>query len=207
MEEQQDNTALVEEMLRQATRAEEPGDMKINQIVPDGSKELPIAVNSLESAGYVYIYDTKSGEPSVINRNMLASKLKQKRVDGSFVFSMKQTVTPVRGTYKCLLHPESPNRANYDSLGFPVCRKCNLTSPFQVERHMQKRHKQEWETIKAEKEKQERQEDRAFQRSIIKMAYGETPNDAKQKENDSEEDQDAELYVSDKPYQRKKKKK
>jgi len=167
----QDNTALVEQMLREATGANEPGSMAVNKIL-DGNKSLPLAVTELKSAGYVRIYDTLTGVESIINRNMLPVKLKQTRADGSFVFSLKQTVKPVRGTFKCLLHESNPDRALYDRLGFAVCKKDNLTSQFQVERHMIKRHQQEWATIKAERERKERAEDRELQRMLLTKAAG-----------------------------------
>jgi len=169
---QQDNLSLVEEMMRTAKPADEPGIFKKGGIIPDGNKDLPLSVTELKSAGYVYIYDTKTGEQSKVNRNMLRSKLQMTRPDGSFVFSLKQTVTPIRGTFKCLLHPEQPEREYYDTIGLPTCRKDNLTSIFQVERHMQKRHQQEWATIKAERDRKEKQEDRDFQRSLLGAAKG-----------------------------------
>jgi hypothetical protein len=168
----QDNTALVEEMMRNATPAEEPGLLKKGGMVPDGSKDLPLGVTELKSAGYVFIYDTLTGEPSRINRNMLRSKLQQTRTGGGYVFSLKQTVTPVRGTYKCLLHPDAHVREYYDQIGLATCKKSNLTSLFQVERHMQKRHHQEWETIKNERDRKEKQEDRDFQKSLLAAATG-----------------------------------
>jgi len=168
----ENNIALVEEMMRAATPADEPGPFKKGGIVPDGSKDLPLGIMELKSAGYVMIYDTLTGEPSRINRNMLMAKMKQRRLDGTFFFSLQQTVTPVRGTYKCLLHPEGADREYYDSLGLPVCKKDNLTSIFQVERHMQKRHRQEWDTIKAERDRKEKQEDREFQRNLLGAASG-----------------------------------
>ncbi len=171
----EDNIALVEQMMREATPADEPGPFKKGGIVPDGSKDLPLGIMELKSAGYVMIYDTLTGEPSRINRNMLMAKMKQRRPDGTFIFSLQQTVIPVRGTYKCMLHPDGADRGYYDSLGLPVCKKSNLTSLFQVERHMQKRHRQEWDTIKAERDRKEKQEDRDFQRSILGMAKGKAP--------------------------------
>ncbi len=174
-EQVQDNTLLVEEMMRGADAAPEPGALKQGQLAPEGTKEIPLGINKLESAGYVFIYDTITGEQSKINKNMAHSKLSQKRLDGSYIFSLHQKVIPVRGTYKCLLHPDQPDRAYFDNIGLPTCKKDNLTSLFQVERHMQKRHKQEWATIQADKERKDKLEDRAFQKSIIQMATGKAP--------------------------------
>lgn len=169
----QGNLTQVEEMLRDAKKADEPGTLVKGAITPESTTQLSLGVMELKSAGYVWIFDTKTGEPSKVNRNMLPSKLKQTRPDGSFVFSLKQTVKPVRGAFKCMLHPDDSNRAYYDSLGLAVCLKSNLTSPFQVERHMQKRHRVEWETIKSERDRKEKQEDRELQRQMLR-SMGET---------------------------------
>ncbi|MDO8704765.1 MAG: hypothetical protein Q7J84_07450, partial [Sulfuricaulis sp.] len=102
---------------------------------------------------------------------------KKTREDGSRVFTTRvprdakgKLIEPKRGAVKCLLHADGPNRAEYDALGFAVCGKPNLTSPFQLRRHMQVRHKVEWSTIEEERQRKEKEEERAFQRSIVKMA-------------------------------------
>jgi hypothetical protein len=161
---------LIEEMLREAEKAEEPGDFTKNRII-SSEDDIPMVASKLESAGWVYVYDNVTGDRSLCNRNMLPSQLRKKREDGSFVFTtIKPKVTIKKGTFKCLLHEDNPNRKHYDELGLPVCKKANLTSPFQVQRHMAKRHRVEWETIEEEKKERERQEDRDFQRSIMAQA-------------------------------------
>ena len=139
----------IEEQIRDAeVVAESP-------IVVETDKELEVEMSptQLKSAGYVYIYDTKTHERSLCNRNMLLHNLKKKRPDGSMVFTtLKPKVGPKRGHLKCMLHPDEPNRYHYDDLGLATCLKSNLTSPYQVKRHMQKRHKDEYATIKEEEE-------------------------------------------------------
>jgi len=68
---------------------------------------------------------------------------------------------------KCLLHPDNETRKHYDALGFGVCKKSNLVSEFQVDQHMQKKHKAEYKTIQAEIAKKEKDDDRAFQRAML----------------------------------------
>jgi len=134
------------------------------------------------SAGEVYIYDTRTHERSLCRRNNLPHKLRLKRPDGSLVFTtVKPKALPKRGVLKCLLHPDE-RKPLYDDWGFPTCRKSNLTSPFQVRRHMQKRHRQEWEAIEEERKRVERLQDRQLQETLI--------SNVKSKE--------APLYVSDK---------
>uniref|UniRef100_A0A6M3K0D1 Uncharacterized protein n=1 Tax=viral metagenome TaxID=1070528 RepID=A0A6M3K0D1_9ZZZZ len=202
---------IIEEVMRDALQAEEPGELKVNQPVPDGDKDIPSGVIQLKSAGYVWIYDTQTGDPSKVNKNMLQSKLSQKRLDGSYVFSLKQTVIPVRGTFKCLLHPDNSNRAHYDVMGLATCWKSNLTSPYQVERHMMKRHKVEYATINTEQGNKERMEDRDLQRRMIEAMAGrvQSPSIVPTEVTNpiAEETTEPEIYVSSKPYVSKKKKK
>ena len=121
------------------------------------------------SDGQVYIYDTKTHERSVCRRNILPAKLKLKRPDDSFVFTtVKPKTPPKRGVLKCMLHPGERTEM-YDTWGFPVCMKSNLTSPFQVRRHMQKRHKQEYEAIKEEATRIEKDKERQLREALIGM--------------------------------------
>ena len=146
-----------------AVAAPEPGGISdINQSFP-GSK--------VESAGYVYIWDTETGKQSVCNRNMLQSSLGKTRKDGSRVFTtIKPDFEPSGGTFKCMLHADDENRELYNSLGLAVCIKDNLDSPYQVTRHMKTRHSQEWETIDDINATAQRDEDREFQRLLIRAA-------------------------------------
>lgn len=175
-----ENEALIEEMLREAKKAPEPniGD----EIVYGGDAEqpTPMVQSSLTSAGWAYIYNTKTGERSLCNRNWLASLLKRKFPDGTNVWTTRDPHIPQKkGKYKCMLHKDDPNRAHYDELGFAVCPKDNLISPYQVRRHMQKRHPMEWATIEEERLTRERQEDRELQRGVLKSIKESTRKKAK----------------------------
>jgi len=168
--EEQELAELVEDMLRQADTAEEPGSSREERIVHRGDNEVPapMVISTMESAGWVYIYDTRTGERSITNRNMLPTQLQKVRPDGSRVFTtVKPKVTPKRGTLKCLLHPDSPDRARFDEMGLPVCMKSNLTSPYHVRRHMEKRHQAEWAILEQEQRDKERDEDRNFRKLIL----------------------------------------
>lgn len=161
-----------EEELRDAQAAQEPGQ-KWDTVISEGDDDWKgtMTGTALTSAGYTYIYDTVTSERSLCNNNTLAQHLKKKRPDGSFVFTTRRPATPPkRGALKCLLHPDSPNRDQYDELGLPTCRKSNLTSPYQVTRHMQKRHKMEWATIEQERINQEKEEEREFKRLLVSQA-------------------------------------
>jgi len=174
-ETQTENDALIADMVNRAKEAKEPGTFKVSEVLHRGDGDIPspMTATQLESAGYVYIYDTETGEVSVTNRNMLMTQLKKKRPDGSRVFTtINPNITPKRGTLKCMLHPDDPNYFHYQELGLPECRKANLVSPYQVKRHMQKRHPAEWATIEEERAEKEKERDRALRERLLKSATG-----------------------------------
>ena len=161
------------ELMEEAEPAPEPGNFDRRKVIHSPSDTFPIDVQvaSLESAGYVYVYDTENGERSVVNRNMLESQLQKMRPDGTRYFTtVKPAIEPKRGTLKCLLHFDDPDRGQYDTWGFPTCNKSNLISEFQVNRHVQIRHRMEWQTIYEERERKEKEEERNFQRQLLGLA-------------------------------------
>lgn len=164
------NEALIEEMLRSATPAELPGDLSKNPVVFKGDESLPAPMvgKVISSAGYVYVWDTRTYEKIPILYYMLPAKMRQRRKDGSFRFTTTDPKqNPRRGTIKCMLHEKSENREHYDELGFRVCPKDNITNKFQLQQHMVKKHPQEWAAIKSEKEEREKAEDRELQRALL----------------------------------------
>ena len=161
------------ELIEEAESAPEPGSCNRRQVIQSQSDVFPIDVqiSSLESAGYVYVYDNITGDRSVINRNMLEQQLSKLRPDGTRYFTtVKPTATPKRGELKCLLHKDDPERWQYDEWGFAVCNKSNLVSEFQVNRHVQIRHRMEWQTIYEERQVKEKEEERDFQRQLLGLA-------------------------------------
>ena len=79
----------VEEMMRDAEEAAEPGDIKPGSVI-NASADMTMSASELQSAGYVYVYDTRTADRSVINRNMLQQQLEKRREDGSFVLSCRK---------------------------------------------------------------------------------------------------------------------
>ena len=154
--------------------ADQPGeDGVVAAPEPGGAADISQSFpgSMVESAGYVYIWDTETGKSSVCNRNMLQSTLGKTRKDGSRVFTtIKPDFEPQGGTFKCMLHADDENRELYTSLGLAVCTKDDLDSPYQVTRHTQTRHPQEWETINDMNVTAQREEDREFQRLLIQAA-------------------------------------
>lgn len=146
----------------------EPGEVRVGDIVHKGDEDLdtPMIISGVREAGIVYIYDTRTGERSRTNRNMLPSQLMKKRPDGSQVFSVeKPAIEPVRGQLKCLLHPDLRKEyPEFDVWGLPHCMKSNLPSPFAVKSHMIHRHKRQWDAIEENRTQKEKDEERRMMR-------------------------------------------
>ena len=163
-----ENKVLIEEMIK-GQAAPEPGESVKDKVVHRGDEEqpAPMTFSQLKSAGYTIIYDIETGEQSITNNNMLAAQLKKMR-NGKRVFTTtKPSSEPKRGTIKCLLHPDDPNREHYNEMGLPQCRKSNLINEFQRTRHMQRKHRDEWAAIEAEKKERE---NKAAQQLLEKLA-------------------------------------
>ena len=188
-----------------AEKADEPGDSIKEKVIKDS--ELPAGVGMkitfMESAGWVTVYHRETGDPSIVNRNMLRMQLRKKLDNGNLAFSLVppkdkdgNIIRPQRGTFKCYLHPDRPEREYFDTIGFPICRKSNITNQHNLNSHMAHRHQAEWGVMKEEKERKEKDEDRSYQRALMeKLAntVAEKPVEA------------APLYISDNPPKARKK--
>ena len=163
----------LEELLVEAEEINDPGGLSAGRMLHSGNDEvpMPMGVSSLESGGYVYVYHTETGDRSRINSNMLAMQLTKTLENGVRAFTTeKPSFEPDQGGIKCLLHPDAPNRAHYDALGFATCSKQNIPSPYQLQLHMAGRHRLENATINEEAEREEKEEEREFQRTLLQAA-------------------------------------
>lgn len=157
------------------TASLEPGDMQVGDYVrkPEAeggdTPEVPgMIVADLVSAGYSYLYDTVSREAYLVNNNMVETQLKVKRSDGTVVFTKtKPARGPHRGTIKCFLHADQPERPKYAALGFAACPKATLPNQYQADNHARNKHRDEWKAVEAEREATERREDRAAQQAMF----------------------------------------
>lgn len=189
------NEALITEMLRDTQKAEVAGELEKNPVIHKGDSEMPapMVVNTISSAGYVWAWDTRTGEKIPVIHYMLPATLRKRRDDGSYRFTtVDPKITPKGIKVKCMLHKDSPNRQHYDDIGFHVCNKENIINAYQLKQHMRRKHPQEWAAIEEERQQGEREEDRALQRLLIEKSTGgivEKPP----------------VYVSDKPTVAKKK--
>lgn len=166
-------------------RAQEPGDLREGAVVYGGDDDQveadqripPVTVSHVSSAGYVQIYDRRTGESSLTNRNMLHQQVRKVDDKGQLMFSQRPprdaAGNPIRLKalrHKCWLHGDDPNRAQYDSMGLPVCRKDSLLNEFEVAQHMRKKHKAQYQAITEARERAQREEDRELQRQIVLAA-------------------------------------
>ena len=193
----QDNESLIQEALRDAKLVELPSELKENPVIHRGDEELdaPMTVKELTSAGYVYVWDTRTFERAPVLQYMLPSIMRRRREDGSFIWTTNDPKKlPKRGTMKCLLHKDSPDRKLYDEMGFRICKKSFIPNAFEVKQHMSKKHPKEWQAIEDLRKERERQEDRAFQRTLYE-AVG--------KKEEPKAEEKPPLYVSDKDKRKK----
>ena len=135
------------------------------------SKETPwgITIEEMESAGWVTVWDKFTGEPSKVNRNMLAAQLLKVNDDVVRCFTtVKPAIEPWRGNTLCMLHPDSEDRSAYDRMGLPVCKSGNLASEFQMRLHMQHRHKNEWAQLQDIEQQKVDEEERLVRQALIR---------------------------------------
>ena len=160
----------IEEMLRDAEEAVEPGDMVAGQVI-GRSDEMTLTTSQLQSAGWVYVYNVQTGSESVINRNMLQQQLEKRHTDGSYLFSTQRPANASRpnATVKCTLHADSPDRAKYDGMGLIVCDKDNLLTEVDRDNHVRRRHPRAWATLEGEQRRQEREDTRTDRRAMMEI--------------------------------------
>ena len=171
----QDNESLIAEALRDAKLVDVPSELKKEPVLHRGDEELdaPMTVKELTSAGYVYVWDSRTYKRAPVLYYMLASILRRRRDDGSFIWTTNDPhKRPKMGTMKCLLHKGSPNRKEYDEMGFRTCKKSNIINAFEVKQHMLKKHPKEWNAIEDQRKEKERQEDRSFQKTLYEAVGG-----------------------------------
>ena len=160
----------IEEMLRDAEEAGEPGGMASGQVI-GRSEASTLTTSQLQSAGWVYVYNVQTGSESVINRNMLPQQLEKRHADGSYLFSTQRPTNIPRpnANIKCTLHPDGPDRAKYDGMGLIVCEKDNLLTDMDRDTHVRRRHPRAWATLEGEERRQEREDTRTDRRAMMEI--------------------------------------
>lgn len=170
-----DNESLIAEALRDAKLVDVPSELKENPVIHKGDGELdaPMTVKELSSAGYVYIWDSRTFERAPVLYYMLPSILRRRREDGSFIWTTNDPKQlPARGTHKCLLHKDSPSREEYKKMGLRTCKKSNIINDFEVKQHMLKKHPKEWMAIEDVRKERERVEALEIQKGMLAAMRG-----------------------------------
>ena len=166
---QRDETAIIEEMIRAAETAPEPGE-RPGTVIPGAT---PMVVDSITSAGYVRMWDTKTGREAYTNRNMIETQAKKRDKDGNPKWTFRDPgIRPLSGTLPCMLNEAHPRRPEFDALGLPTCPKVTLFDEYQVTRHMRHKHRAEMAMIEERDEEAQRKTDRELQRATLQAVLG-----------------------------------
>jgi len=163
----------------------DPGDVQPGFIASRGDNPdapFPSVVSSVESAGYITVYNRLTGDTSIVSANppYLAALLKKRYPEndsnaGKIVFTLHDPgFRPAQGQYKCYLHKGDSRREQWDILGLPVCEAGNLASAYHRDRHLNKKHGDEAGVIadidrrkREDEDREDRKADRELQREIL----------------------------------------
>jgi hypothetical protein len=149
----------------QQTQDMEIGDLQESQVFTVTGVQLN------EASKIVVIYHRHTGEPRNLPRLAADIALRKRYRDhgplhGQFIFSARPTKTYHYGKEKCLLHPDRPEREQYDIWGLPTCESGKIASPGEVINHMRLRHPSADRIIHEHRQKVERLEERASNNAI-----------------------------------------
>jgi len=178
-----EDAAIIEAVMNAGGSVGEPGTLGRGSVVNSSSNAdmpFPVVATEVTSAGYMYVYDRVTGDPSLVNKNNLAAILSKSREDGTrFFTTIDPGFRPTKGAVKCKLHKADPERERWDGMGLAICPKENLKTFFDLTRHMTRRHSQEWAIMNEEKDRKiterleaERLEDRTFQKQLLELMAG-----------------------------------
>lgn len=135
-----------------------------SQVSPETAEGGGFAKTTERGREKVTIYHVQSGQPSQCLYYQLSAKLRMEDVRGKSVWTLRQSeaASPKHGKILCSLHPDHENREYYDSIGLEgiECTKANLPTSWQLRRHMELKHKAQWEAIREEEDRLRRDEDR-----------------------------------------------
>jgi len=144
-------------------------------VVHKGDEDTgPAVMTDTTGAGITKMYHTETGLDSKVSKNMLPAKLREKLPSGKRAFTIYPpftpggpTTQPVEGTIKCYMHKDSEMRSICGEFGFVLCVKDNISSVFDLETHMVKRHTQEWRSFERRRIQTETDETREISRGML----------------------------------------
>lgn len=130
-------------------------------------------VEMVETPTYVYLWNRDTRERSVFPLHMARHKLKEKftwdhprQAEGFAWTNSQPSEPPQQGITTCPLHPDRPERSDYDKQGYPICNTATLPNEGDALRHLQRKHKNTYELIEKVNEKELRQEERDSSKNI-----------------------------------------
>ena len=150
--------------------------------------DLPLDVTVVEQHGgkYYTMWHTEELTERLIHVNQMAGVMKRRYpADAVLVYARPggKVFTVDRPKHRppelvnfCRLHPDDPDRERWNAMGLPRCAK-SLANPYEVDRHMQKKHATAWGTIERERLRAERDEDRKAQRVMMETLTKQTLED------------------------------
>lgn len=163
----------IDKMMREAAAAPDVDTASLE----DAENIIPVVGVQLNKASrMVTIYQRKTGEPRAMPATTAGITLKKKYKNpthpefGKYVFSRTPTVTYHKGQVKCLLHPDQPERGQYDLWNLPVCESAHLASPGEMLRHMETRHPSAWKLLEREREGAQRKAEMDANRALLTAA-------------------------------------
>lgn len=150
--------------------APEPG----GRLSADLGEDMPVGSIDMElTPTYVYLWNRDTRERSVFSLHLARHKLNERftydhpRKAGDYAWTSEQpSEPPQKGIATCPLHPDRPERADYDKQGYPICDREALPNEGDALRHLQRKHKGTYELIEKSKEDAFRQENRDSTKSM-----------------------------------------
>lgn len=166
-----------------ANRAQQARDLgqqidALNMGLEDGDRP-PIFQRADPPKKYAVIYSMLDGEELYWPLKIVTACLSKRDPEtGKFLFTANKEEAPeyVKGTTKCFLHKDSPDRVILDQIGMAniLCPAGQLASTYSKRIHAQHRHKNQWEAyqdyIRDQEREMERQERRDQTDAMLAMA-------------------------------------
>ena len=170
--------ATIEEELAEVQARSHAGDFSSGDSEVESNLARPLHMTLRH--GDVAIYHTLEHDVRIVPEGDILNQALRKRLpDGKRAFSIHQQGNPVRGTIKCHMHPEHPDREKWRGLGFlNDCVAGGFTSEMDALAHMAGRHRRDWLRMKEQLDREERDMDRAFQREILARLTSNVPQQA-----------------------------
>lgn len=176
-------TTYLEQRIAEAETEGPVHEYRVGDAIHTENADLPVDITMIEQRGgkYYRMWHTEDLSERLIHVNLMPSVMKKRFPDdatliharpGGKVFAFERpNARPRVLVDKCRLHPQDHEREVWDGMGLPVCAK-KLANPYEVDRHMQKKHLTAWGTIEREREKLERAEDRKAQHVMMEALAG-----------------------------------